>query len=287
MPGKRSNNDGSVYRRKEGRWVAQTTINGKHVSRYARTEIEAFKKLEQLLERPPEPVVEQVEAPSPEPEPALPSLSLWVEQWLAMKQLRPSTMAMYRKTIGYVLRYLAAVPISELTPLMLTKTFARLQAETNAQRQLNLAHGYLKACLEQALDFELIEKNPMLKVPKPKWEEQEKAYWTLKQTKAFIETGLKEDRYWHPLFVFLVSTGMRISEALGLYWKDVDSKRNRVRIERGLVWSGQTWSIQRPKTKAGARWVTLTGSAIAALNQLQMPESVEAPIFRTHTGEPP
>jgi hypothetical protein len=115
-----------------------------------------------------------------------------VEQWLAMKQLRPSTMAMYRKTIGYVLRYLAAVPISELTPLMLTKTFARLQAETNAQRQLNLAHGYLKACLEQALDFELIEKNPMLKVPKPRWEEAEKAYWTLEQTKKFIETGLHE-----------------------------------------------------------------------------------------------
>jgi integrase len=88
-------------------------------------------------------------------------------------------------------------------------------------------------------------------------------------------------------YFFLVSTGMRISEALGLCWKDVDWKRNRVRIERGLVWSGQTWSIQRPKTKAGARWVTLTGSAIAALNQLQMPESVEAPIFRTHTGEPP
>jgi integrase len=80
---------------------------------------------------------------------------------------------------------------------------------------------------------------------------------------------------------------MRISEALGLCWKDVDWKRNRVRVERGLGWSGQTWSIERLKIKAEARWVTLTGSAIEALNLLAMPENVEAPIFRTQTGEPP
>ena len=288
MKNKRANNGGSVYQRADGRWVASVSIGGKRISRYAPTEIEAFKKLEKLLNQ----VTEQLVAQEPEPpyiEPVakVPTLSEWVDQWLSFKTLRPSTRAMYLKTISYVLRYTAAIPITELTPLLLTQTFARLLRETEAERQLNLAHGYLKACLEQAVDFELLAANPMKKVPKPRWEQSEQIYWTVEQTKRFIETGLTDERYWHPLFVFLVSTGMRISEALGLCWKDMDWKNSKVRIERGLVWAGQEWSIERPKTKAGARWVTLTGAAIEALHKLPDPTSREDPIFRTHTGEPP
>ena len=46
---KRNYKDGSVYERSDGRWVASVRIDGKRISRYASTEIEAFKKLEKLL----------------------------------------------------------------------------------------------------------------------------------------------------------------------------------------------------------------------------------------------
>ena len=241
---KRRNGEGTVYQRRDGRWVASARIAGKRVSRYARTEREAFRTLEQLL--------------GPENADAVPrtasatlTLSEWVDQWLLLKSpdLRPSTCLTYRRTLVYPLQTLGSVPLDRLTPLTLTQAFAAARANSGTRRQLHLAHGYLKACLQQAVDFDLIAKNPMDRVPKPRYQPAPETYWTVEQTRRFIATGLREHRYWHPLFVFLVSTGLRISEALGLSWSDVDWVNARVRVERALVWADRQWSMQSPKTR--------------------------------------
>ena len=41
MPRKRGQNEGSIFKRKDGLWVAQVTVQGKHVTKYFKTQREA------------------------------------------------------------------------------------------------------------------------------------------------------------------------------------------------------------------------------------------------------
>ena len=40
MARKRGQNEGSIYKRKDGRWVAQVTIQGQHISKYFKSQVE-------------------------------------------------------------------------------------------------------------------------------------------------------------------------------------------------------------------------------------------------------
>ena len=41
MAKKRGQGEGSIYRRKDGLWTAQVTVEGKHISKYFKTQQEA------------------------------------------------------------------------------------------------------------------------------------------------------------------------------------------------------------------------------------------------------
>jgi integrase len=280
MPKKRANNEGTIYQRKDGRWMVQVTVGHRRVTRYAKTKDDALKVLASLR-------VQQFQGTL-----SLPSdltLDDWVEQWLALVEpdLRPSTIAMYRKTLDYTRRIVGGHRLDKLTPLLLTQAFSQLQRETKARRQLALAHGYLRACLERAVDLDLIAVNPMAKVKKPTWRPRDRTYWAIDEAHRFIQTGLTIAAHWNAMFVFMVTTGLRISETLGLQWEDLDEGRKRIRVERAIVWDDIGYSVVPPKSKAGKRWVSLPGASLSALALVTAPREREAPIFRSMRGTVP
>src|SRR5207247_1864512 len=74
------------------------------------------------------------------------------------------------------------------------------------------------------------------------------------------------------LYRFLLTTGVRLGEALALRWHDddgtvlVDVEARRVSIRYTLErLKGQPWQFSTPKSAAGTRLVPLTGPALAAL----------------------
>jgi integrase len=84
-------------------------------------------------------------------------------------------------------------------------------------------------------------------------------------------------------FEFLVETGLRIGEALGVEVRDVQllDIGAHVRIERQLDREGK---LRPPKSRAGKRKVPLSRSMAAKLRPLC--EAGEGPLFRYRTGEP-
>lgn len=277
MPKHREDNEGSIYQRQDGRWCAVVSIGDRRVYRYAQTKAAALEKLHQL------------QATQIQGKLTLPSkltLSQWVEQWLTIvsPELRPSTIDTYRTSLGYITKVAGDRRIDKLTPLALTRVFLSLQEEQIAPRQIYLAHGYLRSCLEHAVELEILATNPMQKVKKPRWIPKKRDYWTPEQVEAFIAAGEASASRWAPLFIFLVTTGLRISEALGLRWGDVDWEGRRIHIQRACVFRNRHYEIVPPKTKAGERWVTLTRTAFAALERLPRGLSPATPVFRTRIG---
>ena len=64
---------------------------------------------------------------------------------------------------------------------------------------------------------------------------------------------------------FLFNTGVRFGELLGLQWEDFDWATGRVLIRRQR--SGITGELTAPKTKAGTRWIDLSGDLLVGLKR--------------------
>ena len=260
MPKKKQT--GSVYHRSDGRWCAHIVLNGKRVTRSARTERDAKKILKELRAQ-----VRQEKTAAPK----VLTLAEWIEQWLTIKapNLRQSSLFTYREALAYVTRFIGDQPLDSLTPMSLTLAYAQLQQKHTAPRQLNLSHGYLQQCLDYAVRFGLLDVNPLRSVPKPKWTPRRRKYWTFEETSRFIDTALAHTAKYSPLFVLMVTTGMRVSEALGLTWAEVDLEKKTVEVVRALVWITSSIYVEEPpKSAAGYRTIALPDAAVTALRKI-------------------
>jgi integrase len=114
--------------------------------------------------------------------------------------------------------------------------------------------------------------------PVAKLEPAEKPRWTA--TRAAILEGdelarvLAQARTRRPLFEFLAYTGLRIGEALGLTWADIDHDQALVRVHRQLT----RGRVHGPlKTEAGRREVVLAPAIAKLLREQWLASSFKAP----------
>jgi integrase len=160
---------------------------------------------------------------------------------------------------------------AKLNPMMLGLTFSLLRERGMGSRRIQLGHGYLKSCLARAVEMGLLGTNPMDAVKRPKWTARPKSYWTLDQTQQFMEVCSHSPRRYAPLFLLLVTTGLRISEALAL-----ETGTPILTIEDAVVWQqGQGYIRGQTKTPTSQRSVPVPAMAQSVL--------VSIP-FRTSTG---
>ncbi len=91
---------------------------------------------------------------------------------------------------------------------------------------------------------------------------------------------------WRPFFTFLGQTGLRISEAIGLRWEDVElgSKRPHVKVRR-QIYKGVERELKSAKSE---REVPLTPGMVASLLELRGKRygGPHAPVWSTQHGRP-
>jgi len=270
---------GSVYQRKDGRWVAALTVNGKPISRYAKTEEAAQQQLALLRQ-----------AHCPRPRSTTTTLAQWLDRWLLLSadHLRPISQARYREmaTIVSTTR-LGPMLLADLTPLEIAAVFAELRMRRGA-RVLATAFVILRHSLDDAVELGLLETNPMLRLRrKAQWRRVERPKWTREEAHRFLEHALTRERCTYgPLLAFLGATGLRLGEALALDWSNVNLAAKTIRVVATIVQlpRGQGWVVCPPKTAAGRREISLPDLALRAI--LATPHR-RGPVFRTAQGSPP
>lgn len=111
-----------------------------------------------------------------------------------------------------------------------------------------------------------------------------RAALTIPQQKLFLsacrESNLCETYY--PIVVFLLGTGCRMCEALGLTWRDCDFDSGLISINHSLVYVKDTdgkrvCSISTPKTRAGTRVIPMLRDVRDILTELRKAQQASVP----------
>jgi integrase len=104
----------------------------------------------------------------------------------------------------------------------------------------------LSAMFNYAVSLKLLKISPLSPQDRPRCTKGEKPTLTPAQVQAVIEAVPMSFR---AVLILLALTGLRIGEALGLKWKDIDLEAGRLQVLRS-VWMGKEQSV---KSRASVR----------------------------------
>lgn len=95
---------------------------------------------------------------------------------------------------------------------------------------------------------------------------------TVHEQEIFLDFLKSSNMYnhWYPVFALMLGTGLRVGEATGLRWDDVDFENNTLSVNHTLVYfkhsqGGCYFAVNTPKTRAGERTIPLIDSVKEAL----------------------
>ena len=121
--------------------------------------------------------------------------------------------------------------------------------------------------LDYAYQNDVILKNPYNKMVKSEIGKQsrKKQALTLGQQKEFCKVAIGNTYEYQ--YRFLLQTGLRTGEMVGLRWSDVDLENRLLTINRSMEYRHSTgeWRIGEPKSKSGYRTIPLTEEAVEIL----------------------
>jgi integrase len=245
--------------------------------------------------------------------PSQETVGQYLTRWLdvaAKPRLRPQTHAAYTRIVANdIVPHVGRRRLVKLSPMEVHKLYADLLAGrrgTNAGNRQGqpplaplraLGAPVLRSALKQAVTWHLIRHNVADAVDLPKQQRQEMRALSKDEAAAFLKAA-RSDR-WYPLWALLLGSGLRLGEALGLKWDDVED--GTLQVRRSLTWKvkskDQPWTLQAPKTSQSRRSVALPAFVVEALRVHRVAQAKERLllgeeyvdhgfVFATYTGTP-
>jgi integrase len=221
---RRGRGEGSIYRRKGGRWVGEYEVGGKRRYVYGKTRKEVASKMTKAVADGNEGLI-------------FDSDHLTVAQYLdrcldsIRDTVRESTWVRHEINVRVHLKpTLGRVRLGKLDPLQVQSFYrCKLDQSLSAASVLKM-HSTLSKSLKQAVRWRLIPLNVCMAVVLPCITKPEIQPLDARQMKALLRAAQSTDLY--PLWVLMATTGVRVGEALGLRWEDLDLDARTLRVNR-------------------------------------------------------
>jgi integrase len=197
----------------------------------------------------------------------------------------PSTVALYRHALDrHVLPGVGALRLSDLTPARLDH-FLHLKRSEKGYATAKLCRAVLSGVCGLAVRRDGLRFNPVRDVSSLEMNEPREARaLTIAECHEWLEI-LDRDAFARrkdlpDLARFLLGTGCRLGEAVGVHWEDVDVERQVVHIRRTVLRvSGQGLIAKRPKSRAGERVLRLPLWLVAMLRERRGTKPGTSPVF--------
>ena len=200
------------------------------------------------------------------------TVKTWFEYWITNikgNSIRPNTIRNYKERFNHnVDRCIGNMLMSEVKPMHCQNVLNQMKDDykTSTIYQTRIT---LYSMFSDAVENDVILKNPVTKSVKYNIGKEPKKVraLTIEEQKKFLEVAKGTSNY--NQFAFLLQTGLRTGELIGLKWSDIDFKKKVMHIERSMEYrhSVGEWRIGEPKSKSGYRDVPLTEEAISILKK--------------------
>jgi integrase len=164
--------------------------------------------------------------------------------------------------------------LSKLAAAQIQSLYAAKLRDGLKPSSVRYIHAVLHRALEQAVRFNLIPFNPAARVDPPKIRQEEITPLDAEQARKFLHAA-RDDRF-EALYVLSLTTGLRMGEALGLRWSDVDLDAGTLRVNRQVqrMRGGGGLVFSEPKN-ASRRTLELPQRAVEALRSHRKKQAEE------------
>lgn len=194
-------------------------------------------------------------------------LGPFLDQWLqevVKPSVRPWTYVGYEVNVRlHIKPHLGSARLEDLTPMDVQRWMNRLTAEGLSAKSVRLIRATLRAALNQALRWQMVQRNAATLVEPPRGPRAEIRPLDPAEARSFLAV-LKGDRL-EALYAVALSLGLRQGEALGLSWQDIDLKRGQVRVVHQLQRVDHQLRLVDLKTDLSRRTLVLPASMQARL----------------------
>jgi len=252
MTQRRGKKEGTIFKRKNGTWRAQITLDGKRLSHTGQTYSECREWIRETQRRLNTGLTfagSQIKLGE--------YLSDWLETTKAT--VRPKTWRQYKQIANdYILPSLGRIKIMALRPDQIQRVYDQLLREGKGRRTVQLVHAVIHRSLAQAVKLGLLGRNPDDATSPPKPKKREVKILDQGQVHRLLIAARTRGFGRLALFHLALVTGMRQGELLALKWDDLDLTAKSLQVKRQLKRvPGGGFNFAPPKTKAGYRTIRL------------------------------
>jgi integrase len=262
MP-KRGNGEGSIYRRKDGRWVGQYLVykaeGPKYQYIYAKTRSDVSKKLTKAMADRDGGIVFDA---------GNLTLGQYLDDWLTdsvRDTVRQRTWERYESIVRvHIKPALGRIKLKALTPPHVRSLYREKLDAGLAARTVEYIHVTLHKALKDAVADALIPRNVTEAVKAPRAKGKEVNSLSPTQARAFLDAVRDASDRFEALYVLAITAGLREGELLGLKWDDVELEAGKLAVRRTLSEARSGRFFEAPKNGKG-RSIRLTKQAVEAL----------------------
>lgn len=228
-------------------------------------------------------------------------MEYWFDIGCRQREWKENTRLANRNCIKHIRKHIGDIRLQKLTFLdieyMCKCVGDEMQkagyAGSNTVRAVFRA---LRDALTVATAKRLIPSNPADIAEHPKHQKRKRRAWTAEEQELVLAAG-QHSRF-YPMWVLMLDTGLRIGEACGLTWEDIDLDKRTVRVVRTRFRKGTQLIEGTPKSSTSVRTRPLTDDVVRALKTWKARQASERLragaawenaaniVFTTSTGRP-
>lgn len=200
--------------------------------------------------------------------------SLWFDSY--QNTVKPTTANNLKSKLDTMIEdYFKDIQINDITVVFCQDLFLKL---SKRYVMYTSYASILNRIMRYAVLLDIINTNPLDKVIKPKSKEIQKKdnCYTKEELNKFLTVAKKDSsQVFHTLTHTIAYTGLRIGEALGLKWSDINFKDKMISVNHTLVTIDGKQVLQSPKTKASKRIISVDQYTLKLLKEWQLEQKKE------------
>lgn len=196
------------------------------------------------------------------------TLDEWFEIWMkdCKKNCLDTTIESYKTHYNRIKEALGWRKLTSLNLIILQQAFNELKTDYSRSKSKRI----LIDMLDKAVSADLLTKNVAREINTvvSKDKKKEKRVLTIPEQEKFLKAAA--GRYYFPLFLLALETGLRVGELMGLKWSDINFSKRTLKISRSLCYFSKNgkyvFEWHEPKTPNSYRSIPLTQNAIKSLS---------------------